>query len=145
MQKLLIAFGLGWILVWAGVGLAMGLQDSGYAVAMKSAADGGNLSIFWATFRAWKIRATTHAHVLSFSYFAVILGLLWPKMNLPALLKNGAAVVYMLGVVIFSFASWQWAQVGMAVGDLAFVAVVALALVGVLVPERKPDAEDTRE
>ncbi len=132
MRTPLIIFGLGWILIWAGIGLLMALQDFGYAGAMQSAADAGNLSIFWATMRAWKIRASTHAHVLNFSYFAIILGLLWDMVKLPKLLKNTAALVYMVGVVVFSFASWNWMQAGMAFGDLAFVSVVALALVGVV-------------
>ena len=96
MRTPLIAFGLGWILVWACVGLLLALQDGGFAGAMKAAADAGNLSIFWATFRAWKIRASTHAHVLNFSYFSIILGLLWPMIKLPRLVKNTAAVILSL-------------------------------------------------
>lgn len=141
MRIPLIIFGLAWIVIWSGIGLLLALQDGGYAGAMQSAADAGNLSIFWATMRAWKIRASTHAHVLNFSYFAIILGLLWDMIRLPRLLKNTAAVIYMVGVVVFSFASWNWMQAGMAFGDLAFVLVVVLALVGVARGWGKVEAE----
>jgi hypothetical protein len=125
--NLLIAFGFGWMVVAALLGLYLGAKHEHHIKALASAAACGNLGEYHRVFEAYKWRSSVHAHSMLFSLSAVAVGLV---LNSPA----GSGVPrpdWVAGVLALTTVLWTVAAVRrirplMGVADLLFLSVIAV-------------------
>ena len=129
--NLLIAFGFGWMVVAALIGLHLGARHEGHIEQLRSAAARGDLPEYHRMFEAFKWRGTVHAHGMLFALSSVCIGLVLSRAG-PALPFTGA----LIGALIFATVAWTLAAMKrirpvMALADLLFACVLLLTAAGV--------------
>lgn len=122
----LIAFGFGWMVVSALIGLYLGAKHQGHIEQLTNAAAGGDLEKYHRLSEAYKWRSSVHAHGMLFSLSSVGVGLV--------LSRNGAGAAFpfadvLVGALIFATVVWTGAALRrarplMGLADVTFIGVL---------------------
>jgi len=130
--NLLIAFGFGWMVVAALIGLYLGARHEKHIETLASAAAGGNLGEYHRIFEAYKWRSSMHAHSMLFSLSAVVVGqVLGSPVGSGVPYANGVAGALAFATVLWTMAAARRMRPAMGVADLLFLSVIAVVAVSV--------------
>lgn len=126
-NSVLIAFGLGWMVISAFLGLYLGAKHDANNESLDAYAEKGDLVSFHRTLEAYKWRGSVHAHGMLFSLSSIVIGLILPLTGL----GKGAAEA-LVGALIFATIVWTLSalkriQLLMGLGDLLFIGAIAMA------------------
>jgi len=121
----LIAFGFGWMVVAALLGLYLGARHEGHLGDLEKAAARGDLAGYHRTFEAYKWRSSIHAHGMLFSLSSVAVGAVLPQSGM-----GTAAMQYLVAGLIFATVVWTLAALrrirpAMGLADLLFLGAMA--------------------
>jgi hypothetical protein len=130
-SDLLIAFGFGWMVVAALLGLYLGATHDAHSQSLEASAAQGDLAAFHRTLEAYKWRGSVHAHGMLFSLSSIVVGVILPRTGF-----SKAAVEAMVGALIVATVVWTLSalkriQLLMGLGDLLFVGTIATAAWGI--------------
>jgi hypothetical protein len=125
-SEILIAFGFGWMVVAALIGLYLGAKHERQTDRLRSAAASGNLPEYHRVFEAYKWHSSVHAHGMLFALSSVGVGL--------ALSRAGGALPFaeaLVGTLILATVLWTVAALRrirplMGLADLMFIGVLAV-------------------
>ncbi len=129
----LVAFGFGWMVVAALIGLFLGAKHESHVDQLEAAAVSGNLVRYHQIFDAYKWRSSVHAHGMLFSLSSVGVGLVLSR-NPSAAAFPGADVL--IGMLILATVVWTLAAVKrvrplMGLADLLFIGAIAVVAASV--------------
>lgn len=121
----LIAFGFGWMVVAALLGLYLGARHEGHLGALEKSAVRGDLASYHRTFEAYKWRSSIHAHGMLFALSSVAVGAVLPQTGL-----GKVAMEYLVAGLIFATVVWMLAALRrirplMGMADLLFAGALA--------------------
>lgn len=121
----LIAFGFGWMVVAALLGLYLGAKHEGHLGDLGQAAARGDLASYHRIFEAYKWRSSVHAHGMLFSLSSIAVGAVLPQTGM-----GRAAMEYLVAGLIFATVVWTLAALrrirpAMGVADLLFLGSLA--------------------
>ena len=78
----LIAFGFGWMVVAAFLGLFLGARHPSHLGDLKNAASRGDLGSYHRIFESYKWRSSIHAHGMLFALSSIAIGIVLPQSGL---------------------------------------------------------------
>ncbi len=127
----LVAFGFGWMVVAALLGLYLGAGHESHRQQLAAAAERGDLATYHQILDAFKWRSSVHGHGMLFSLAAVAVGLALARTSLGTV-PAGAVIGTLMAVpVVWTFAALRRVRVLMGLADLLFIAVIVLVAIGV--------------
>ena len=121
----LIAFGFGWMVVAALIGLYLGVKHDRHIGDLATAAGRGDLALYHQTFEAYKWRSSIHAHGMLFSLSAIVVGAVLPQAGLSAPTMERLVAVLMIVTVIWTLAALGRIRPLMGLADIAFIGTMA--------------------
>ncbi len=129
----LIAFGFGWMVVAALIGLHLGAKHECHIKQLGSAAASGNLSEYHRVFEVYKWRSTVHAHGMLFSLSSVGVGLVLSLYDVGGPIPYAEALVatLMFATVVWTLAAVRRVRPLMGLADLLFIGVMVIVAVSV--------------
>ncbi len=127
----LIAFGFGWMVVAALLGLYLGVKHERHLGDLVTAAGRGSLVLYHQTFEAYKWRSSIHAHGMLFSLSAVVVGAVLPQAGLSAPAMERLVAVLMIVTVVWTLAALRRIRPLMGLADIAFIGAMATVSWGV--------------
>jgi hypothetical protein len=131
--NLLIAFGFGWMVVAALIGLYLGARHEGHIGRLRDAASGGTLAEYHRVFEAYKWHSSVHAHGMLFSLSSVVVGLVLSRIEVRVAIVGDAVLIGLLisATVVWTLAAMRRIRPLMGLADLAFICVMAVTAFGV--------------
>lgn len=127
----LIAFGLGWMVVAAFLGLYLGAKHDAHNQTLEASAERGDLAEFHRTLEAYKWRGSVHAHGMLFSLSAIVVGVILPQTGFSKATAEALVATLIVATVVWTLSALKRIQVLMGLGDLLFVAAIAMSAWGV--------------
>lgn len=121
----LIAFGFGWMVVAAVLGLYLGARQEGHLGHLDKAAARGDLAAYHRTFEAYKWRSTVHAHGMLFALSSVAVGAVLPQAGLGKAQMEYLVAGLMMATVVWMVAALRRIRPVMGVADLVFAGSLA--------------------
>ena len=130
----LIAFGFGWMVVAALIGLYLGARHEHHLEQLRSAAEIGNLSEYYRIFEAYKWRSSVHAHGMLFSLSSVGVGLVLSLQGVGSAIPFAEVLggTLMFATVVWTLAAAWRVRPLMGLADLLFIGVMAFVAVSVV-------------
>ena len=123
--SILIAFGFGWMVAGAFLGLYLGAKHPGLLDQLGAAAAEGNLAVYHRAFEAYKWRSSVHAHTMLFSLSSIAVGSLLSRNEFASVSAEALAGTLMFATVVWSFSALARIRALMGLSDLLFVASMA--------------------
>ena len=133
--EILIGCSLAWIIIWSAMGIKPGINHQKWLDNMKSASQEGGLGKFWSIFDDYKIFTHAHAHTLSFSCVAFLVGLAMEveMIGFSSGFQVGLAIWLFVGVVLAGIgARLRFAPIT-GVGSLLFLTALIVNFVGLFI------------
>lgn len=127
----LIAFGLGWMVVAAFLGLYLGAKHDANNQTLEASAARGDLATFHRTLEAYKWRGSVHAHGMLFSLSSIVVGVILPQTGFSKATAEAMVGALIVATVVWTLSALKRIPVLMGLGDLLFVATIAMAAWGV--------------
>jgi len=121
----LIAFGFGWMVVGAFLGLYLGAKHPGHLDQLEAAAAEGNLAAYHRVFEAYKWRSSVHAHSMLFSLSSVAVGFLLSRNEFASVSAEALAGTLMFATIVWSLSALGRIRALMGLADLLFVGSMA--------------------
>jgi len=121
----LIAFGFGWMVVAALLGLYLGAKHEGHLVDLENAAGSGSLARYHRTFEAYKWRSSIHAHGMLFSLSSVAIGVVLPQTGLDQTAARWLILGLVVATVVWTLAALRRIRPIMGVADIVFAGSLA--------------------
>lgn len=122
---ILIAFGFGWMVVAALLGLYLGAKHEGHLKDLESAAASGCLAQYHRTFETYKWRASIHAHGMLFSLSSIAIGIVLPQTGFDPAAARWLIAALMVATVVWTLAALRRIRPVMGVADIAFAGSLA--------------------
>ena len=121
----LIAFGFGWMVVAAFIGLYLGARHEGHLGDLNQAAARGDVISYNRIFEAYKWRSSIHAHGMLFALSSVAIGIVLPRTGLDAAAARWLVAGLMTATVVWTFAALRRMRPIMGVADIVFAGSLA--------------------
>lgn len=131
MGNTLIAFGLGWMVVAAFIGLYLGAKHEAHTKSLETASVLGDLAEFHRAFDAYKWRSSVHAHSMLFSLSAVMVGMVLPQTGYGAGTTELLAGALIAAIIVWTLSGLMRIRPLMGLCDLVFVATLVMTAWGV--------------
>jgi hypothetical protein len=128
---LLIAFGFGWMVVSALIGLYLGAKHEGYIEQLKAAAASEDLARYHEVFEAYKWRSSVHAHGMLFALSSVGVGLALSGRAGDVLPGEALVGALMFATVVWTLAAMRRVRPLMGLADLLFIGALVVIAVSV--------------
>jgi hypothetical protein len=126
---MLIAFGFGWMVIAALLGLYLGARHESHTDELQAAAASGNLLRYHQVFDAYKWRSSVHAHGMLFSLSSVVVGLVLLQSGhgipMPGVLAGALTIV----MVVWTLAALRRIRPLMGLADILFICAIATVAV----------------
>ncbi len=126
---MLIAFGFGWMVVAALLGLYLGSQHENHIDELLAAATDGDLVRYHQISDAYKWRSSTHAHGMLFSLSSVAIGLVLLQKGHAIPMSGAVAGTLAIAIVLWTLAALRRIRILMGLTDLVFICVIAIVAV----------------
>ncbi len=123
--SILIAFGFGWMVAGAFLGLYLGAKHPAHLDQLGAAAAEGNLAAYHRVFEAYKWRSSVHAHSMLFSLSSVAVGSLLSRNEFASVSAEALAATLIFATIVWSFSALARIRALMGLSDLLFVASMA--------------------
>jgi hypothetical protein len=123
---ILMAFGFGWMVVAALIGLYLGAKHESHLGHLAAAAASGDLVEYHKVFDRYKWRASVHAHGMLFALSSVVVGLVLVRneAHVAAFGTQALAAALILATVVWTIAAMRRCRPLMGLADLVFVGVM---------------------
>ena len=122
----LIAFGFGWMVVAAILGLFLGAKHEVHLGGLAKAAFDNNLLRYHEELERFKWRSSVHAHGMLFALSSVAIGVMLPRTGLEPLETRIIIAAVMALTIAWTLAAlWRFRPV-MAIADIAFTIVLVV-------------------
>ena len=129
--SLLIAFGFGWMVVAALLGLYLGAKHQSHIDHLGNAASAGDLVRYHQEFESYKWRSSVHAHGMLFALSSVGVGLVLSRKGFESVPAEALAAMLMVATVVWTLAALPRIRPLMGLADLLFAGALAWVAVGV--------------
>lgn len=121
----LIAFGFGWMVVAALLGLYLGAKHPSHLGNLHEAAARGDLDRYHRTFEVYKWRSSIHAHGMLFALSCIAIGIVLPQAGL-----TPTAARWLIGSLVVATIAWTPAALQhirpiMGLADIVFTGSLA--------------------
>jgi hypothetical protein len=129
MNKVLISFGMFWIILWCCIGLYHGAIQESYANQMLSFAQHNDLQGYWKLWEEWSWGKVIHSHAINFAFLLILMGFTWPNVKLKEKTKTVLGIAGMVGMIMAAIFGTLQILVPDAIGDLLLLgAFIAFAV-----------------
>jgi len=124
---ILMAFGFGWMVVAALIGLYLGAKHESHLSHLAAAAASGDLLGYHQVFDQYRWRVSVHAHGMLFALSSVVVGLVLTRNDAHVVLLGEEALVavLMFATVVWTAAAMWRSRPLMGIADLAFICALA--------------------
>lgn len=116
----LIAFGFGWMVVAALLGLYLGARHPSHLVDLNNAAARGDLGSYHRIFETYKWRSSIHAHGMLFALSCIAIGIVLPQAGLEPSMARGLIACLIIATVAWTPAALRHIRPIMGVADMVF-------------------------
>jgi len=127
----LIAFGFGWMVVAALLGLYLGAGHENHLKQLTAAAERGDLAKYHQVLDAFKWRSSVHGHGMLFSLAAVAVGIALSRISLGRVPAEAVVGTLMVVPVVWTLAALRRMRPLMGLADLLFIAAISLVAFGI--------------
>ena len=122
----LIAFGFGWMVVAALLGLYLGARHPSHLVDLSNAASRGDLGSYHRIIEAYKWRSSIHAHGMLFALSSIAIGTALPQAGM-----EPTAARWLIGSLVIATVAWTPAALRrirpiMGLADIVFATSLAI-------------------
>ena len=122
---MLIAFGFGWLVVAALLGLYLGAQHENHTDELLAAAVSSDLVRYHQVFDAYKWRSSVHAHGMLFSLSSVAVGLVLLQSGNGIPMPGALAGALTIVMVVWTLAALRRIRLLMGLADMLFICAIA--------------------
>lgn len=130
-SSVLIAFGLGWMVISALLGLYLGAKHDAHNESLDAYAEKGDLASFHRTLEAYKWRGSVHAHGMLFSLSSIVVGVILPMTGFGKVAAEALVGALIVATVVWTLSAFKRVQLLMGLGDLLFLGAIATAAWGI--------------
>lgn len=127
----LIAFGFGWMVVAALLGLYLGAGHENHLKQLAAAAGRGDLAAYHQALDSFKWRSSVHGHGMLFSLAAVAAGFALARTGFGTAASEAVAGTLMFVPIVWTGAALRRVRPLMGLADVLFVAAIAVMAVGI--------------
>jgi len=118
MNKVLVSFGMFWIILWCCIGLYHGAMQESYAERMLGLAQKNDLLGYWNLWNEWSWGKVIHSHAINFAFLLILMGFVYPAVKLQEKTKTVLGLGAMLGMIMAAVFGTLQILVPDAIGDL---------------------------
>ena len=129
--SVLIAFGFGWMVVAAILGLVLGAKHVDHLDQLERAVSDGDFARYHRELESYKWRSSVHAHGMLFSLSSVGVGLVLAQKGFVANGAEALAGALIAATVVWTPAAMRRIRLLMGLADLLFVGALAWVAVAV--------------